>query len=105
MHLPNRLVSPVLAILLLCSISITAFAAPPNSRQLYERIRPSVVEVVTKNRTNLGVSSVASGFVTHRKDWVSSGSRHRLTVMAAIYRPETVITPNNQMPTPMEVIH
>ena len=70
MHLPNRLVSPFLAILLLCTISITAFAAPPNSRQLYERIRPSVVEVVTKNRTNLGVSSVASGFVTHRKDWV-----------------------------------
>jgi serine protease Do len=70
MHLPNRLVSPFLAILLLCSISITAFAGPPNSRQLYERIRPSVVEVVTKNRTNLGVSSVASGFVTHRKDWV-----------------------------------
>lgn len=70
MHLPNRLVSPFLAILLLCTISINAFAAPPNSRQLYERIRPSVVEVVTKNRTNLGVSSVASGFVTHRKDWV-----------------------------------
>ncbi len=70
MHLPNRLVSPLLALWLLCSISITAFAAPPNSRQLYERIRPSVVEVVTQNRANLGVSSVASGFVTHRKDWV-----------------------------------
>ena len=70
MHLPNRLVFPLLALWLLCSISITAFAAPPNSRQLYERIRPSVVEVVTQNRANLGVSSVASGFVTHRKDWV-----------------------------------
>ena len=70
MHLPNRLLSPLMAIFLLCSISITSFAAPPNSRQLYERIRPSVVEVITQNRTNLGVSSVASGFVTHRKDWV-----------------------------------
>jgi serine protease Do len=70
MHLPNRLVSPLLALLLLCSISITAFAESPNSRQLYERIRPSVVEVVTQNRANLGVSSVASGFITYRKDWV-----------------------------------
>jgi serine protease Do len=70
MHLPSRLVSPFLAILLMCSISVNAFAAAPNSRQLYERIRPSVVEVITQNRTNLGVSSMASGFVTHRKDWV-----------------------------------
>lgn len=70
MHLPNRLVLPLMAVFLLCSMSFTSFAAPPNSRELYERIRPSVVEVVTQNRTNLGVSSVASGFVTHRKDWV-----------------------------------
>lgn len=45
-------------------MSIAACATPPNSRQLYERIRPSVVEVITQNRTNLGVSSMASGFVT-----------------------------------------
>jgi S1-C subfamily serine protease len=70
MHLPNRLVFPLMAFLLLCSMSIAAWATPPNSRQLYERIRPSVVEVITQNRTNLGISSVASGFVTHRKDWV-----------------------------------
>ncbi len=70
MHLPNRLVFSLMAFWLLCSMSIAAWATPPNSRQLYERIRPSVVEVVTQNRTNLGISSVASGFVTHRKDWV-----------------------------------
>ena len=70
MHLPNRLVFSLMAFLLLCSMSIAAWATPPNSRQLYERIRPSVVEVITQNRTNLGVSSMASGFVTHRKDWV-----------------------------------
>jgi hypothetical protein len=41
-----------MAFLLLCSMSIAAWATPPNSRQLYERIRPSVVEVITQNRTN-----------------------------------------------------
>lgn len=70
MPLPNRLIFSLMALLLLCSMSIAAWATPPSSRQLYERIHPSVVEVVTQNRTNLGISSVASGFVTYRNDWV-----------------------------------
>ncbi len=68
--LPNRLVFSLMAFLLLCSMSIAAWATPPNSGQLYQRIRPSVVEVITLNRTNLGVSSMDNGFMTHLKDWV-----------------------------------
>lgn len=45
-------------------------AATISSQTLFERIRPSVVEVLTKNRTNQSVASAASGFLTLRKDWI-----------------------------------
>lgn len=68
----TQLSLPTLALALLLALPAQASKpAPPQSAQtLFERISPSVVEVVTKNRANLGRVSVASGFVTHRRDWV-----------------------------------
>lgn len=47
-----------------------AALAQPSAQQLFERIRPSVVEVVTQTRGNGGIATTASGFLAHRNDWV-----------------------------------
>lgn len=51
-------------------LALPSLAAPPSSQALFERIRPSVVEVLTKNRTNQSVAAAASGFLTQRQDWI-----------------------------------
>ena len=60
-------------------------ASPPSSQTLFERIRPSVVEVLTKNRTNQSVAAAASGFLTQRQDWIVT-NYHAVT--EAIFEPE-----------------
>ena len=57
----------VFAILSWC---ISAFSTTLDSKQIFERIRPSVVEVQTKTRGNQGIAAAASGFLVHRKDWI-----------------------------------
>ncbi len=68
-----------------------AKAAPSTTQTLYDRNRLAVVEVTVQNRANLGRVSAASGFVTHRSDWVVTNyhaidqvlfepERHRLHV-------------------------
>lgn len=47
-----------------------ALAQANNAETLFKRIRPSVVVVKTEVNGNLGITSSASGFITHRKDWV-----------------------------------
>ena len=47
-----------------------AALAQPSAQQLFERTRPSVVEIVTQTRGNGGIASTASGFLAHRNDWV-----------------------------------
>ena len=66
-------------------LALPSLAAPPSSQALFERIRPSVVEVLTKNRTNQSVAAAASGFLTHRQDWIVT-NYHAVT--EAIFEPE-----------------
>lgn len=47
-----------------------ACAQANNAETLFKRISPSVVVVKTEVSGNSGVASSASGFITHRKDWV-----------------------------------
>ena len=71
-----------------------ASAQANNAETLFKRIRPSVVVVRTEVSGNLGVTSSASGFLAHRKDWVVTNyhavteaiydaKAHNLTVQAA----------------------
>lgn len=71
-----------------------SWAQVTNAETLFKRIRPSVVVVRTEVSGNLGLSSSASGFIAHRKDWVVTnyhavteaiydGKAHNLTVQAA----------------------
>lgn len=71
-----------------------AWAQTNSAETLFKRIRPSVVVVRTEVSGNLGLSSSASGFIAHRKDWVVTnyhavteaiydGKAHNLTVQAA----------------------
>lgn len=71
-----------------------SWAQASNAETLFKRIRPSVVVVRTEVSGNLGLSSSASGFIAHRKDWVVTnyhavteaiydGKAHNLTVKAA----------------------
>lgn len=75
-----------LALTSLCATALYAAgpAPAPSSQALFERLRPSVVEVITQNQANLGVTSVASGFVTHRNDWVITNYH---AVSHAIWKP------------------
>lgn len=70
------------------------WAQTNSAETLFKRIRPSVVVVKTEVSGNLGLSSSASGFIAHRKDWVVTnyhavteaiydGKAHNLTVKAA----------------------
>jgi hypothetical protein len=59
-----------LHLLLAVNLAQVAQAATPTTQSLYDRISPAVVEVTVENRSNLGRVSSASGFVTHRRDWV-----------------------------------
>lgn len=65
----THLIRWALKILILGPFMNTAFAQTTAS-QLFELFRPSVVEVLTKTRGNESVASAASGFITHRNDWV-----------------------------------
>lgn len=85
MHLFTRLTTAFMTITATCLVAFNASAAEPRTRELYERVRPSVVEVVTQNRMNLGVSSTASGFITHRKDWVVTNYH---AIADSIFEPE-----------------
>ena len=71
-----------------------AWAQTNSAETLFKRIRPSVVVVKTEVSGNLGVTSSASGFLAHRKDWVVTNyhavteaiyeaKAHNLTVHAA----------------------
>jgi hypothetical protein len=71
-----------------------SWAQATNAETLFKRIRPSVVVVRTEVSGNLGLSSSASGFIAHRKDWVVTNyhavteaiydaKAHNLTVHAA----------------------
>jgi S1-C subfamily serine protease len=71
-----------------------SWAQATNAETLFKRIRPSVVVVRTEVSGNLGLSSSASGFIAHRKDWVVTNyhavteaiyeaKAHNLTVQAA----------------------
>ena len=71
-----------------------SWAQATNAETLFKRIRPSVVVVRTEVSGNLGLSSSASGFIAHRKDWVVTNYHavteatydskvHNLTVQAA----------------------
>jgi serine protease Do len=66
-------------------IALNAGAEQPSSQHLFERIRPSVVEVLTKTRGNQGVAAAASGFLVLKNDWVVT-NYHAVT--EAIFEPE-----------------
>lgn len=80
----NSVLALCLALATLCATVVHAAGPAPTSQALFERLRPSVVEVITQNRANLGVTSVASGFVTHRNDWVITNYH---AVSHAIWKP------------------
>lgn len=72
-----------------CAIALlsgpSAQAAPAFSQTLFERTRPSVVEVLTKTKGNRGIAAAASGFLLHRHDLLVT-NYHAVT--EAIYEPE-----------------
>ena len=86
--------------LLLASLPAQASKpAPPQSAQtLFDRTSPSVLEVTTENRANMGTVSAASGFVTHRRDWVVTNYH---AISEAVYEPDAhtlnVVTPAGEV--------
>jgi S1-C subfamily serine protease len=66
----SRSLALILVLLSTILATPTTGLAQGDNSALFERTRPSVVEVVTQSRANLGLASTASGFVSHRKDWV-----------------------------------
>ena len=62
-----------------------AIAATAFSQTLFERTRPSVVEVLTKNKGNQGIAAAASGFLAHRQNLIVT-NYHAVT--EAIYEPK-----------------
>lgn len=83
---PTLLATLALQILLSLPAQASKPAPPQSAQTLFDRISPSVVEVVIKNRGNLGRVTVASGFVTHRRDWVVTNYH---AVDSAIFEPGT----------------
>lgn len=59
--------------------------AQESAQTLFDRIRPSVVEVRIDNRINLGVTSMASGFITARPDWVVTNYH---AISEAVFEPD-----------------
>lgn len=60
-------------------------AAPPSSQALFESLRPSVLEVLTKTRGNQGIASAASGFLVQRPNLLVT-NYHAVTKM--IFEPD-----------------
>ena len=85
MRLQGRLLAHLSALMALYVFAPTSASAELNSSQLFERVRPSVVEVVTQNKANLGVAAAASGFLTHKNDWVVTNYH---AIADAIFEPE-----------------
>ncbi len=54
---------------LLCTLAPSVVAAS-TTQKLFERTRPSVVEVLTKTRGNQGVAAAASGFLVQQSNWL-----------------------------------
>lgn len=84
--LKTALLSTLFLSLLLALPAQASKPAPPQTSQtLYDRISPAVVEITVENRANLGRASSASGFVTHRPDWVVTNYH---AIDQAIFEPE-----------------
>ena len=85
-------------------VAIPFQAAASSSQALFERIRPSVVEVLTKTKGNQGVAAAASGFLAQHKDWIVT-NYHAVTEV--IFEPEEndliVVTQHHQK-IPAQVI-
>ena len=75
----------VLGVTAASMIALNAGAEQASSQQLFERIRPSVVEVLTKTPGNQGIAAAASGFLVQKNDWVVT-NYHAVT--EAIFEPE-----------------
>ena len=74
----------LLSTLMVLPISMDV-AAQTTAQQLFERVRPSVVEILTQTRGNGGIASSASGFLTYRQDWVVTNYH---AVSKVIFEPE-----------------
>lgn len=79
--IPPRLIFALPCVLVMHA---PAFASPLGSQILFERVRPSVVEVLTQTTGNHGIAGAASGFLIHRQNLVAT-NYHAVT--AAIYEP------------------
>ncbi len=84
MTLPALLLRLVGCFALVC-LPLAGLAALPASQVLFERTRPSVVEVLTKTRGNQGIAAAASGFLVHQSNWLVT-NYHAVT--EAIFEPE-----------------
>lgn len=69
-----------------------AEASPSLTETLYERMRPAVVEIKTYNSAHQGLTSVASGFVVQRNDWIATNYHaiHRVVFSATGYSLQVV---------------
>lgn len=73
--------------LLIALTAAAAWAQPAalSQQAVYERVRPSVVEIKIEVKGNHGVSSSATGFIAHRPDLVVTNYH---AVSEAIYEPD-----------------